>query len=117
MADLLLALKEVCCPQVKAIGNCICGVLTRKQQKYRDTAPLSMQQLSNFKTHKIIIQLNLRSKRCTNVSGTKFKMSPFPSASVFLLPHFSHIRSRSSIALERQSLQRRLNAAELQSHS
>ena len=31
-------LKEAYYPQVKTIGNCICEVLTRKQQKYRDIA-------------------------------------------------------------------------------
>ena len=34
-------LKEEDYPQVKAIGNCICEVLTRKQQTYRDIALLS----------------------------------------------------------------------------
>ena len=39
IADLLLLFKEVYFPQVKAIGNCICEVLLRKQEKYRDIAP------------------------------------------------------------------------------
>ena len=33
--------KEVYYPQVKAIGNCICEVLARKQRKYCDIAPLN----------------------------------------------------------------------------
>jgi len=42
IADLLV-FKEVYYPQEKAIWNCICEVLTRKQQKYRDIASLSIQ--------------------------------------------------------------------------
>ena len=49
--------KEVYYPQEKAIGNCICEVLTRNQQKYHDITPLSSTHNCNDHSLRIFISI------------------------------------------------------------
>ena len=74
LAQNLAGFKEVHYPQVKLIENCICEVLTRKQQKYCDVAP------SNFSgavwEFALRLQLPASNKMRSGMAAVGFEPTP-----------------------------------------